>query len=96
MTGGTESIMYLHLGQNVVVPMKEIIGIFDLDNSSQSKITRQFLEKAEKENRVISTGEDIPKSFTVCHNRSGYRVYISQLSATTLYKRSGTVGGMLL
>ena len=26
--------MYLHLGQSVVVPHKNILGIFDLDNSS--------------------------------------------------------------
>lgn len=41
--------MYLHLGQSVVVPDRDIIGIFDLDNASYSHLTRGFLERAERE-----------------------------------------------
>ena len=41
--------MYLHLGQSVVVPHKEILGIFDLDNASWAYKTREFLEQAEAE-----------------------------------------------
>ena len=44
--------MYLHLGQSVVVPYRDIIGLFDLDNASSSHLTRKFLERAEKEGRV--------------------------------------------
>ena len=40
---------YLHIGQNAMLPEKRIIGIFDLDITSQSKRTREFLEKAEQE-----------------------------------------------
>lgn len=57
---------YLHIGQNVMVPEKQIIGIFDLDNTSQSKWTRKFLADAEKEGVVLSVTEDVPKSFLVC------------------------------
>ena len=35
---------YLHIGQNAMIPEKRIIGIFDLDITSQSKRTREFLE----------------------------------------------------
>ena len=35
---------YLHIGQNAMIPAKRIIGIFDLDITSQSKRTREFLE----------------------------------------------------
>ena len=45
---------YLHIGQNVMVPEKQIIGIFDLDNTSQSKWTRKFLADAEQEGVVLS------------------------------------------
>ena len=37
--------MYLHLGQSVVVPYGDIIGIFDLDNTTQSHLTRTFLAR---------------------------------------------------
>lgn len=80
--------MYLHLGNSIVVPDNRILGIFDMDNCSWSHRTRRFLEKAEKEGRVVYVGSDLPRSFIVC----GWEydlptVYISQLSAATLIKR---------
>ena len=46
--------MYLHLGQNTVVPMDSILGVFDLDNTTGSHITRQFLKQAEQAGQVKS------------------------------------------
>lgn len=81
--------MYLHVGQSVVVPYRDVVGIFDLDNASSSHLTRAFLERAEKEGRVETVGEDIPKSFLVCGKSGGaYKVYLSQLSSATLLKRA--------
>jgi hypothetical protein len=80
--------MYLHLGQDVIVSQKSIIGIFDLENSSQSHITRKFLEKAEKEKRIINVSEELPKSFALCEENGKIKIYISQLSTTTLLKRT--------
>ena len=57
--------MYLHLGQSVVVPHKNILGIFDLDNSSWAFKTREFLERAEQEGRVVSVCDDLPRSFVL-------------------------------
>lgn len=80
--------MYLHLGQSVVVPHGDVVGIFDLDNTSSSKETRLFLNRAEKEGRVISLSPDLPKSFVVCrHGREDSYVYLSQLSSATLKGR---------
>ena len=50
---------YLHIGQNVMLEDKRIIGIFDLDNTSTSKITRAFLDGAEREGVVQTACEDI-------------------------------------
>ena len=80
---------YLHIGQNLMLEDKRIIGIFDLDNTSQSKITRTFLNQAEEEGIVLTAVEDIPKSFIVCdHPYHRQIVYISQLNTSTLAKRS--------
>ena len=80
---------YLHIGQNLMLEDKRIIGIFDLDITSQSKITRTFLNQAEQEGIVISAIEDIPKSFVVCdHPYHRQIVYISQLNTSTLARRS--------
>ena len=81
--------MYLHLGQAVVVPEGEIIGIFDLDNASWSPRTRRFLERAEKEGRVVNAASDLPKSFVLRQKRDGTNVvYLSQLSPATLKGRT--------
>ena len=70
--------MYLHLGQNVMLEKKRIIGIFDLDNTSYSKITRKFLAEAEKESVVITVGEELPRSFILCdHPYHRQIVYLS-------------------
>ena len=80
--------MYLHLGQNVVVPEADIVGIFDLDNTTGSHITRKYLSQAEKESKVITVSDELPKSFVVCNENKKTLVYLSQLSTQTLLKRS--------
>ena len=80
--------MYLHLGQNILVPMSSVIGIFDMDNTTGSPVTRTFLTRAEKEGRVVNICEDIPKSFAVCEEGGKTTIYLSQLSSSTLLRRS--------
>jgi len=82
--------MYIHLGQNVVVPEAAVIGVFDLDNTTGSLITRKFLGDAEKAGRVISVSDDLPKSFVVCGADNETDIYLSQLSSQTLLKRAET------
>ena len=74
--------MYLHIGNNVMLPEKHIIGVFDLEITSQSKRTSEFLRRAEDESLVIDACEDIPKSFLVCdHPYHPQLVYLSELSS---------------
>ncbi len=80
--------MYLHLGQNTVIPEKSIIGIFDLDHTTVSKHTRNYLTKAQKENRVVNVSMELPKSFLVCWEKDMEIVYLSQISASTLFRRA--------
>lgn len=81
--------MYLHLGQNEIVPERRIIGIFDLDHCSYGKRTRDYLAAAETDGVVLDISGDIPKSFIVCdHPYHPQIVYLSQLNAVTLQKRA--------
>ena len=76
--------MYLHLGNAAVIRKRDILGIFDLDSASQSYLTREFLARQEKKNRVRNvSGENLPKSFVLCDNRT----YLSPLAAATLLRR---------
>ena len=87
--------MYLHLGQETVVRLREVVGLFDMENATISKYTRQFLADAEKGGRVCNVTMELPKSFVVCVDRDGTEtVYISQISSATLLKRAGFVEGL--
>ncbi|MCX7614914.1 MAG: DUF370 domain-containing protein [Clostridiales bacterium] len=80
--------MYLHLGRDVAVSIKSIVGVFDLDTTSYSKITRTFLADAEKSGCVINVSDDVPKSFVLCEENGKKSIYISQISSATLLKRA--------
>ena len=83
--------MYLHLGNDVVVRKSDVVGIFDLDNTSQSALTRNYLAAAEKAVSVVNAaGLELPKSFVVCADGERQTVYLSQLNSSTLFKRSET------
>ncbi len=80
--------MYLHLGNDFLVRTREIVGIFDIENTSVSKLTKEFLSGAEKNKRVIYCTYELPKSFVVCLDSDfTEKVYISQMSCATLLKR---------
>lgn len=81
--------MYLHLGQNEIVPSRRVIGIFDLDKCSYEKRTREYLAMVEKEGVVLDVSGELPKSFVVCdHPYHPQIVYLSQLNSVTLQKRA--------
>ena len=74
----------------MVVPSQSVLGIYDLDTSTWSHITRKFLADMEKKGLVVNIAEDLPKSFILCESQGKTTVYLSQLSYQTLLKRSQT------
>ena len=84
--------MYLHLGQDTVIKMDEIFGIFNMETSTISKITRNYLAQAEKSGKVVNVSMELPKSFVLCRDEKNREtVYISQISSATLLKRTGYI-----
>lgn len=82
--------MYLHLGQDTVIKVNEIVGIFDMETSTISKESRNYLADAQKSGNVVNVSMELPKSFVLCCDKNGKEtVYISQISTTTLLKRTG-------
>ena len=80
--------MYLTLGKETVIPENTVLGVFDLDTSTQSPISREFLSQAEKKGQVINTAEDLPISFFICEDRKKTLVFLSQSSSRTVYRKS--------
>ena len=86
--------MFLHIGRDMIVRQNDIIGIFDIETTSTTKISREYLTPS-PDKEIISVTEELPKSFIVCKNglkTQNYgqditKVYISQISTATLLKR---------
>ncbi len=80
--------MFLHLGNDYMVEIKNIVAIFDIEYASTSRITKEFLSHAGKAKRVISCSFELPKSFIITLDKDFTEiVYISAISASTLKKR---------
>ncbi len=81
--------MFLHLGADISVNDKYIVAICDMETTSVSKITQEYLKYAQRADEVINVSEyDLPKSYVItCENKEN-KVYISPISSATLLKRS--------
>ncbi|MGI5998348.1 MAG: extracellular matrix regulator RemB [Lutispora sp.] len=80
--------MFVHLGGDVVVPVKDIIAIMDIELSDISHNTKEFLETADDEDFIVKISEDKPKSFVLSERDNKTVIYLSPISSATLYKRS--------
>ena len=81
--------MYIHVGNGRLKRAEEIIGVFDMDTSTVSDETKEFLARSQKEGRVINTTYELPRSFILtCDDM----VMISQLSPGALGGRIGRQG----
>lgn len=76
--------MYINIGEEYVLKEKDIIAVFDMDKATVGKITRNYLNAAQKSGKIIYAGYDLPKSFIVTKDK----VYISPLNTATVLKRA--------
>ena len=79
--------MYIRVEENAVVLDKDIVGIFDMDNTTVSRLGRTFLPKAEKNGLIINQTDDLPKSFVVTNTDGKTEVLISSVSSKILANR---------
>lgn len=75
--------MFLHLGADTVVPLRDVIAITDL-KSGKLGINKSFLDKMQDEKKIIDVSEKKSKSFIITDKI----VYISAISSLTLKKRA--------
>ena len=80
--------MYLHLGQSTVVRADTLLGIFDLEKSTISRTTRDYLAQATARGEVVNVSAEMPKSFIVAEKNGKRTIYVSQISPATLLRRS--------
>ena len=80
--------MYLHIGNGKSLRKNKIIGVFDLDTATVSKITKSFINKNQKEGRVIYEDMDLPRSFVLTEEDGEYKIRLSRISTVGLKQRA--------
>ncbi|WP_425059457.1 hypothetical protein SCACP_00060 [Sporomusa carbonis] len=78
--------MFLHLGANTVIPLRNVIAIFDLKIAA-SAVTDQYIKNVKSSNKLIDISENSAKSFII----TDQNVYMSAISSQTLKKRAGHI-----
>ena len=73
--------MYLHLGQDYIVPLQSVVAVFDMDTATVSK-------RKQEEGRIIELYEDLPRAAVLCENALGETLYLTQLSPQALQRRA--------
>ena len=71
--------MYVHIGQDFIVPTKSIVCIIDMDTSTWSKHTRALVQRLAREGRTVELFDDLPRAGVLC---------AGELSSATLQKRA--------
>ena len=80
--------MYLHIGNGESVKVKDIIGIFDLDTSTVSSITKKYISENQKSGDVEYNDKDIPRAFVLVKEKEKYKVKLSRISTAGLRIRA--------
>ncbi|MFO7636642.1 MAG: DUF370 domain-containing protein [Clostridia bacterium] len=79
--------MYLHIGGDHIIRQEEIIGVFDMENTTVSSVTREYLKDNEKTGRTFFVNRDMPKAFILTERKKQCRIYFTSISSGTLKKR---------
>ena len=83
--------MFLHIGNGKSVKKKDIIGIFDLDTSTVTKVGRNFINNSEKKGIVEYDDFDLPRSFVLIEENGKIKIKLSRISTKGLVARVNTL-----
>jgi len=68
--------MFIHIAKDKFIRRKEIIGVFDLDTSTVSAVTKNFLGRAEKNGHTVDINV-LPNSFVLAGENKKNKIYFS-------------------
>lgn len=76
--------MFLHVGGDVTVSLKQVVAILDLRSTQNGESNRQLLESYRKRHRVDDISDGDPRSLVLTTDR----IYLSPISSLTLLRRA--------
>lgn len=77
--------MYIHIGGEYQIPIRNIIAVFDFDELTNESDTYTLNLLAEMEEKFVleTVSQDIPRSLILTHNRA----YLSPINPSTIENR---------
>lgn len=87
-------MMYLHLGQDYIIPFEQVVTVFDMDTATASKRTQRFIARLKEEGRIVELYDDLPRAGVLCTGALGEYLYLTQLSPQALQRRVEKGHGM--
>jgi hypothetical protein len=85
--------MIVHIGNEIAIKSSDVVGIFDIENTSTGSITREFLNHFGTVSEVVNVSYDMPKSFILCQSKDKKVLYITNVSVSTLKNRFNQSNG---
>lgn len=79
--------MFLHIGSDVVVPLREVIAILDAELLERSQAVRDLVSLQQAERRVTDIAGGRPRSIVLTDRG----VFLSPISTVTLRRRGALI-----
>ena len=79
--------MYVHIGKDTIIFLKDIITILDLEKMLLNKTLEQILKELNIEENIIDISDGNNKSLIIIEKNKKIIGYISNISSTTIQKR---------
>lgn len=79
--------MYLHIGKDIMIKTKNVIGIFDIESMEKTKEYQTIIDNLSQQKKLIDISEKMKKSLILVIENKKLKGYISNISSLTLYNR---------
>lgn len=83
--------VFVHIGGDFMVALDDIIAVFDLDSTTSSKVSQNFIIKAEHDDILVTISDDLPRSFVVTMQEGLRVIYLTPISSSALRGRINSV-----
>ena len=80
--------MYVHIGKDTVINSDDIIAIFDIKALEKKNSLKNICQNLKISDNIIDVSEENKKSLIIIQKENQTRGYISNISSTTLGKRT--------
>lgn len=80
--------MYVHIGKDIIIESKNIIAIFDTQTLQKKNSLENICKNLKISDKIVDVSDNNPKSLIITNKSNKTKGYISNISSTTLGKRT--------